>query len=426
MEFDETKDEALRYIEVTPYRLEAKYSDNRHPDSVTFSDKLEEDLKRRDFTINAIAVDLVKEVSETEYEINYIDLFKGKDDLKDKIIRTVGNPEERFEEDALRILRAIRLSCELGFMTNKETETAIVKLAQNLQKIAKERIRDEFLKIIMSDRPMEGIIMAQKLGVLKYILPELEEGIGIQQGGEHIYDVWEHTLRALAHSADKKFSLETRLAVLLHDIGKPTTRRPAEEKGQWTFYGHEVVGAKIAEKALNSLKLPTKTIEKTLKLIRWHMFFSDTEQITLSAVRRLLAKVGQENIWDLINVRICDRIGMGRPKEEPYRLRKYQSMIEEVMRDPVSVGMLNINGGKIMEITKCQPGPKIGFVLNALLEEVLDDPKRNSEEYLQKRTLELFDLPENELRKLGEEGKRKKEEEDEKDIAELRKKYFVK
>ncbi len=426
VEFKDTEDETLKYVEVTPYRLEAKYSDNRHPDTVTFSKNLEEDLKRRDFTINAIAIKLQKEIEENEYETEIVDLFEGQKDLKEKIIKTVGEPEDRFNEDALRILRAIRLSAELGFEIDQKTEEAIKKLAKNLENIAKERIRDEFAKIVMSDMPWEGLKMAEEFGVLPYIMPELAKGKGVIQGGEHIYDVWEHTLRAVQHSADKKMPLEVRLAVLLHDIGKPKTARPAPEKEKWTFYGHEVVGAKIAEKALNNLKFPKKVIEKVSKLVRWHMFFSDTEQITLSAVRRLLAKVGHENIWDLINVRISDRIGMGRPKEEPYRLRKYQSMIEEVMRDPVSVGMLKIDGNGIMETLKCQPGPKIGFILNALLQEVLDNPGKNTEEYMQKRVMELDKLPEKELKKLGEEGKERKEKEEEKDIGEIRKKYYVK
>ncbi|MBX4210871.1 HD domain-containing protein, partial [Candidatus Parcubacteria bacterium] len=204
---------------------------------------------------------------------------------------------------------------------------------------------------------------------------------------------------------DKNFPLHVRLAALFHDIGKPPTRR---KKGQeYTFYGHEVVGAKITRNILKRLKFSTDLIEQVTNLVRWHMFFSDTEKITHSAVRRLVANVGQESVWDLMNVRVADRIGTGRPRENPYRLRKYKSMIETVMRDPVTVGMLKIDGNRIMEIAKIPAGPKIGHILNALLEEVLDDPKLNSEDYLEKKVLELKDLSEKELQKLGEKGKEK-------------------
>jgi len=173
------------------------------------------------------------------------------------------------------------------------------------------------------------------------------------------------------------------------------------------------------------LKYPNKIIEKVVKLVRTHMFFSDTSQITLSAVRRIIAKIGKENIWDLMNLRVCDRIGMGRPKADPYRLRKYHAMIDEAMRDPISVGMLKIDGNKIIKISGEKPGPKIGFVLHALLEEVLENPKLNTEEYLDKRAIELIKLPEEKLRAIGEEGKKKKEEENEEELKEIRKSHRV-
>ncbi len=417
-------DETLKVIEVTPYRLEAEYSDNRRPDSVIFSDKLEDDLERRDFTINAIALNIEgKGDKENYYKGQVVDLFKGQEDLKNKILRTVGNPHERFREDGLRILRAVRIGNYVGFEIDNATEKALAEESGLLSKIAKERIRDEFVKIIMSPEPMHGIKSCQKFGILKYIISELEKTIGIDQGGAHKYDVWEHSLRALQHSADKKLSLEVRLAALLHDIGKPKSKREGENKP--TFYGHEVVGARMTEKILQDLKFPTKIIEKVTKLVRIHMFFADTEQISLSAVRRIVARVGKENIWDLMDLRACDRIGMGRPKEDPYRLRKYHAMIEEATRDPISVGMLNIDGKKIMEVTKEIPGPKIGFVLHALLEEVLDDPKRNTEEYLNERAFELIKLPEKDLRAMGEEGKKKKEEENDEEVKEIRKSHKV-
>jgi len=422
---EDVADETLKVVEVTPYRLEAEYSDNRRPDSVTFSDKLEDDLKRRDFTIGAIALRIEgKGCKEDFYKGHIVDLFNGQEDLKNKILRTVGNPHERFQEDGLRILRAVRIGNYVGFEIDKHTEKALAEESHLLSKIAKERIRDEFVKIIMSEEPMYGMKSLLKFGLLKYVIPELEKTIGVDQGGAHKYDVWEHSIRALQHAADKGFSLEVRLAALLHDIGKPKSKRAGEKKP--TFYGHEVVGARMTEKILQDLRFPAKVIERVTKFVRVHMFFADTELISLSAVRRIVARVGKDNVWDLMNLRACDRIGMGRPKEDPYRLRKYHAMIEEATRDPISVGMLNIDGKKIMEVAKEAPGPKIGFVLHALLEEVLDDPKLNNEVYLNKRAIELIKLPEKDLREMGEEGKKKKEEENDEEVKEIRKNHKVK
>ena len=360
---ENTEDESLKVVEITPYRIEGKYSDYRRPDSVVFSKNLEDDLKRRDFTINAIAYDITKG--------QIVDPYNGQKDIKDKVIRAVGDPEERFAEDALRVLRAIRLATELGFMINSETEKALENNVKNLGKIAQERIRDEFIKLIMSPDPMIGIVLANRLGILKYVSPETEAGINIKQNGDHIYDVWEHNLRALQHSADREWPLHVRLSALLHDVGKPKSRRFSPEINDNTFYGHEVVGERMAKKILTDLKYPNQLIEIVVKLVRRHMFFSDPDQISMSAVRRIIANVGEDLVWDLMKLRACDRIGMGRPKEDPYRLRKYEAMIEEAMRAPTSVKMLKINGNDLMTVLHEKPGPKIGFILNALLEEVL-------------------------------------------------------
>lgn len=423
----ETTDQTLKVVEITPYRIESEYSDKRRPDSVIFSNKLEDDLKRRDFTINSIALNIENRQGVGNlYKGHIIDPYKGQDDLHSKIIKTVGDPHDRFSEDGLRLLRAVRISSELGFMINIETEKAIKIHASLLQKIAKERVKDEFTRVIMSDNPMGGLILCRRLGLLQYIIPELEKSVSVEQNKAHIYDVWEHLLRTVQHSADKKWPLEIRLAALLHDISKPKTRRWGKEQNQWTFYGHDVVGARIAAKILSDLKFPKKIIDKVSTLIRWHMFFSDTEKITLSAVRRMVANVGKGNIWDLVNLRICDRIGTGRPKESPYRLRKYKAMIEEALMDPVSVGMIKIDGNRIMKITNTPPSPKIGHILHSLLDEVLENPKLNIKEYLEKRATELAQLPESELKNLGEKGKQTKETEEEKKVEGIRKKYWVK
>jgi tRNA nucleotidyltransferase (CCA-adding enzyme) len=415
---DETEDETLKTIEVTPYRLESTYSDNRRPDTVTFSKNITDDLTRRDFTINAIAY------SPSKGQI--IDLFKGQEDIVTQTIQTVGDATERLTEDALRIMRAVRFHVELGFILSRETEKAILEHGYLLKNISKERIRDEFTKIIMSPRPMDGLLMLKKLNILQYVVPELEQTIGVEQNRAHSYDVWEHLLRSVQVAADKNWSLDIRLTALFHDISKPETRRWGKEQNTWTFYGHEVVGSRVTRKILNNLRYPNKLIDKVVTMVRWHMFFSDTEQITLSAVRRMIVNVGRENIWDLMDVRICDRIGTGRPKEDPYRLRKYHAMIEEALRDPITVGMLKIDGKRLIEITGGTPGPKIGHTLHALLEEVLEDPTKNTVEYIERRSVELYNMEEGELKKLGEQGKQLKEEVDKQEVSKIRKGHRVK
>ncbi len=414
----ENAEEALQHIQITPFREEGGYSDSRHPDTVTFGTSIEEDLRRRDFTMNAIAYRPESDV--------FIDPFGGLKDIKDNCIRAVGDPIERLEEDALRSIRAVRFAAALGFSLEEKTSSAVKKMAKNIEKLSTERIRDEFEKIILSPEPQKGLLLAESLGVLHEIVPELEETIGVKQNGDHPYPVWEHILKALQHSAERNFPLEVRLAALFHDIGKPRTRDFSREKNDYTFYGHDVLGARIVKKILTRLKFPVKIIESVEKLVRNHMFFTDIEKITLSAVRRIVRNVGPERVWDLMKVRACDRMGMNRPIEEPYRLRKYESMIEEALRDPTSVKMLKIDGKRIMNVTRETPGPKIGFILHALLEEVLDDPTLNTEKYLEAKAKDLVKLSEAELKRRGESGKNKKGEVEEGELKKIRSKYRVK
>jgi tRNA nucleotidyltransferase (CCA-adding enzyme) len=412
-----SEDPRLAVVEVTPYRTETGYSDKRRPDAVVFGESLEDDLARRDFTVNAVALD--------ESKGQIIDPYKGQKDIEAKVLRTVGIPADRFEEDALRLMRAVRLVAELGFALDADTAAAIKEKGPNLRHISRERVRDELVRILESDQPMMALVLAQQLGILEYIVPDLVRGIGIDQNQAHSYDVFEHNLRALQHAADKGWDLDLRLAALFHDIAKPETRRRSDEKNDWTFHGHEVVGSRVAKKALEDLRFSRETIEKVSKLVRWHMFFSDPEQITLSAVRRMIRNVGEENIETLLNLRICDRIGTGRPKEQPFRFRKYKAMVDEALRDPISVGMLKTDGNRIMEQFHVQPGPKIGHILNALLEDVLEDPKKNTEVYLDKKTQELLDLPETELKRMGDSGREKKERQEEREVQEILKKHHV-
>jgi len=414
---DSTDDSSLEVVEVTPYRTEMGYSDKRRPDEVVFSHSLSDDLKRRDFTVNAIAYD--------DTSKSLVDPYDGITDIQNGVLRTVGSPVERFNEDALRLVRAVRLAAEHGFVIEEETQTAITENVFHMKHISAERIRDELSRIVDSSQPQVALEMCRRFGLIPYIIPELEELYGVEQGGAHKYDVWEHTLRTVQAAADKGFAFHVKLAALLHDIGKPRTQRRGTKKA-FTFYGHEVVGAKMTQKALKRLSYPKDIVSRVTTLVRWHMFFSDPDQITKTAVRRLLRNIGEDNIWDLINVRICDRIGTGRPKEEPYRLRKYQSLVEEVLTDPVSVKQLKIDGNQLQEVLHVKPGPKIGFILHALLEDVLENPTLNTEEYLIQRAQELSELPKEELKKRGEQGKKSLEDAESEQQQDIRSKYHVK
>ncbi|MDD5590197.1 MAG: HD domain-containing protein [Candidatus Portnoybacteria bacterium] len=410
-----SKHVSLKEIEVTTFRSEAKYSDKRHPDEVRAAGSLKEDLARRDFTINAVAL----KIQNSEFAI--IDPFEGREDIERKIIRAVGKAEERFGEDALRLMRAIRLASVLNFKIEKETFEAIKKNAGWLQVIAKERIREELVKMIMSDRPAEGIELLREAELLKYIIPELEKGVGVSQNRHHIYTVYEHCLHSLKFAAEKKFNLEVRLAALLHDIAKPQAK--AGEGPDSTFYNHDFLSAKFAARILERLRFSNNQIEKICLLIRNHMFVYEVGVVTEAAVRRLLRRVGPENMKDLINVRVADRLGSGVPKAQPYRLRHFQYMVEKVQHDPISAKMLKVDGNDLMGILKIEPGPKIGAILDVLLAEVIEDPEKNKKECLEKRVLELANEDLVELRKMAK-GKieEKKEEED----TQIKGKYWVK
>ncbi len=417
----ESKNPKLKEIEITTFRSEAKYTDKRHPDEIKFAKTLKEDLARRDFTINAIAL----EIQNYNSKIKIIDPFKGQKDLENKIIRTVGNPEERFSEDALRMMRAVRFATTLGKSWKIETNTAeaIKKNAPWLQAISKERIRDELMKIIMSERASQGIELLRKLGLLKYIIPELEEGYGVSQNKHHIYECYEHSLRALDYAAKRNFNKYVRLAALLHDIAKPRTKRGKGPDA--TFYGHEIVGAKMTAQILNRLKFSKKDIEKVVKLVRYHLFYYNVGEVSESSVRRLVRQVGPENMEELLQVRMADRIGSGVPKAEPYKLRHLRYLIEKVSQDPISVKMLKVSGNDVMKILKISPGPKVGQLLDILLGYVLVDPKKNKKEFLEKKIKELGRLQEEELQKLAQKAKKEREKIEMKRDEMTKKKYWV-
>jgi len=409
-------EETKESIEVTPFRKEGKYTDRRHPDNVIFSDDINTDLSRRDFTVNALAYRIKNN--------ELVDLYDGQKDLENKIIRTVGNADERFNEDPLRLMRAVRFATQLGFTIEADTTTAIIKNADLLKHISLERIRDELVKIINSQNPAAGIEMLRRFNLLQHIIPELLDGVGCLQGGAHKYDVYEHLLHALQHAADKNFSFHIRMSALFHDIGKPATRRKGDKK-EFTFYGHEVVGARMAKKIMQRLKFGNSDVDLVYKFVRYHMFFSDTEVITLSPVRRMIVNVGVDHIWELMQIRECDRVGMAKV-EAPYRLRKYHAMIEQALRDPISVKQLKVNGEYLMNTLKILPGPRMGNILLILLEEVIDESAKNEIEYLENRIHELEKLTDAELKEMALKAKSKKDELEEEEVIKLHKKHGVK
>ena len=428
------KTEKFGIVEITTFRAEGKYSDQRHPDEINWAETLEEDLSRRDFTINALALGIadlenLKIIESVSGEVaienfKIIDLFSGQDDLKKRTIRAVGNPKKRFSEDALRMMRAVRLAVELDFQIEKQTFKAIQENAALIKNIASERIRDELTKILMVPRAADGIDLLRKANLLEWIIPELLAGYGVSQNLHHIYDVYTHNLKALEAAAKREYNLEVRLAALLHDIGKPAVK--SGEGKEATFYNHQLVGAKMAQTILHRLRFNRKVAEKVVLLVRNHMFVYDVDRVKASGVRRVVRKVGLENIQDLINLRICDRLGSGCPKAIPYKLRHFQYMVEKVSRDAISAQMLAVNGEDVMRELKISAGPKVGAILDLLLVEVINQPEKNNREYLLSKIKELGQKSEEELlakRKLAKEKVNQIEEGEEKEI---KKKYWVK
>ncbi len=418
----DSEDPTLKIIEVTTFRLEGKYTDKRHPDEVVFAKTVEDDLSRRDFTMNAIALRIGsgEAVGDTD---ELVDPYGGAKDIKAKTIRTVGDPKARFNEDALRLMRAARFAVDLGFEIEMNTRRAMEREAGLLEVIAKERIRDEFAKMLMTRDASRGVILLEETDLLRYVLPELRDGLGVGQNKHHIYTVFEHNVRALDYAAKQGYSLEVRLASLLHDVGKPKTKRG--EGPDSTFYGHDRVGAKLAVRALERLHFSRDTIERVAHLIRFHMFYYNVGEVSPAGVRRFIARVGPETIDDLMKVREADRIGSGVPKAVPYKIRHLQFMIEKVKSDPVSPKMLKVNGEDVMRIAGISPGPKVGQILAILLEEVLDEPERNDRDALAVRVRELAELSGAELAAMRRKAEERKDEFEEGVEAEMKKKYWV-
>ncbi|MEA2006755.1 MAG: HD domain-containing protein [Patescibacteria group bacterium] len=403
-------------VEITTYRIESKYSDKRHPDNVRFAKTLQEDLSRRDFTVNAMALKVVG----GKHEI--VDWFEGQKDLADRKIRAVGNANERFDEDALRMMRAIRFACQLRFSIEKETFKAIKVNKENLSHVSNERIRDELEKIILSGKSAKGIELLVETGLMDFVMPELRQTIGVKQNRHHYHGpfntVFAHMVASLDKCPSKK--LEVRLAAFLHDIGKPKTKEGEGEMA--TFHSHEYAGAHMVRKMLERLKFPRKVIDKTVLLVKNHMFYYNVDEVGESGVRRVVRKVGLENIDDLIDVRIADRLGSGVPKAVPYKLRHFKYMVEKVSKDPISVGQLKLKGDELMSGLNMKPGPKVGAILEVLLAKVIEQPKLNNKKDLLNIAEEL---KKQDLKNLRTMAKERIEKERKKEDRKTRKKYWV-
>ncbi len=384
-------------VEITTFRSESGYGDRRHPEKVEWGKTIEEDLQRRDFTINAMAMKIrfphpPPTPSEEGDSSEIIDLFGGKEDLKNSVIRAVGNPNERFKEDALRLMRAIRFAAQLGFTIEEKTWKAIQEDAMLLPAISPERIHDELLKILGSEHPYEGIMLLKNGKLLGYILPELLEGVGVSQtrpGRHHIFDVFTHNVLALKECPAT--DAVVRFATLIHDVGKPRVASQ-DQNGFVIFYNHEIVGSRMAYAICERLRFSKKDRDKVVKLIRWHMFTVD-EHITDAAVRRFIRRIGVDNVKDMIDLRIGDRLGSGIPEEraESWRLRKFKARIEEQLQpEPFSIKDLAIDGNDLMKELQIKPGPKIGEILQTLFEEVDEDLSKNTKEYLLDRLKQLI------------------------------------
>lgn len=358
-------------FEVTPFRAESEYTDNRHPGQVSWATTLEEDLSRRDFTVNAMAHD----------GTTLFDPYEGQRDIAARLIRTVGDPAARFGEDALRLMRAVRFSSQLGFLIEPATRDAIRHHAPSITKISWERIRDELLKIMISEYPAEGILFLRSTGLLSFILPELDACFEIPQKSpkrHHIYDVGTHLVKSLEHCPSK--DPITRLATLLHDIGKVQTFRKDEETGLITFYNHEVVGKRQVEKIADRLRLSNKQKEKLVRLVEHHQF-TVSEIQTDKAIRRFIRNVGKEYLQDMLDLRTGDRIGGGATPTS-WRLDLFKKRLDEVQQEPFKVTDLKINGQDVMKELNIKPGPKIGQILDALFMKVEEKELPNEREAL--------------------------------------------
>lgn len=366
--------------EITTYRADGKYVDGRRPESISFSDTLEEDVMRRDFTINGLAYDVIKQ--------ELIDYVGGLDDIDRRIIRTIGDSIDRFSEDGLRPYRACRFAAKLHFTIDFGTFDAIGKTLDVARLVSAERVRDELLKLLDADTPSVGFEYLRESGLLDLMIPELARCYGVVQNKYHMYDIYYHSI----YSCDAAPSGNhiVRIAALLHDIGKVATRREGDD-GDYTFYNHEVIGSRIAKKILARLRFSNEEISRITNLISNHMFHY-TDEWTDGAVRRFMRKVGVENIDDLFMVRFSDREGNGMRGGLPAPIGKLRRRMERVIEEEnaITVKDLDIDGHVLMNEFSITPGPAIGKILNHLLELVLDEPEINERDILLEKAREYY------------------------------------
>src|SRR3989344_4033852 len=394
---EQPKTSLLPPYQITTYRADGVYSDHRRPEVVTWGTSLTEDLARRDFTINALAVTLQADFLQQVFsqapstavrlkrqDFTLVDPWQGVEDLQQQCIRTVGDPNKRFAEDALRLLRTVRFSVQLNFTIESATATALAGAAELLAHISQERIREELYKIVLSPYPKEGMELLRETDLLQYILPELLPMRGVIQGGHHTTDVWTHSLDALAECPSR--DPVVKLATLLHDIGKPPTFDL--NTGVPSFYNHEVVGARTAKSIAQRLKLSKRDIDRMFLLVRYHMFHY---QPTMSdaAVRRFMRKVGLANIDDILDVREGDRLGSG-ARRTSWRLEEFKQRIIAELHQPFAVTDLAIDGTDLMRELDLPPGPKIGQLLQSLFAIVLENPEQNDKTQLLTQARELL------------------------------------
>ncbi len=367
-----------RPIEITTFRTEHGYKDSRRPEKVSWGKSLDEDLQRRDFTINSMAM----KINTATCEVRIIDPYKGEKDLEKKTIRAVGDAYERFSEDALRMMRAVRIAAELGFSIEEKTLIAIKSNATSIHKISKERVRDELFKILKSPYPAEGILILRNVGLMEEILPELEKTFGVEQkspGRHHIYDVGTHLIESLKEVSDKTNDVITRFATLIHDIGKPQTYKKLDG-GTITFYNHEMVSTKIATRIADRLRFSNNDKDKLITLVRWHQF-SVNENLTDTAIRRFIRNVGIKYIKDMLDLRTGDRLGGG-ASETSWRLEEFKKRLVEVQKEPFSVRDLKISGEDVMKTLNLNPGPEVGKILKDIFEKVVEKKLNNDKKSL--------------------------------------------
>jgi len=364
-----------RSMEITTYRTEADYSDGRRPDQVRYTTRIEEDLSRRDFTMNAIALRLPKGEK--------IDPFGGETDIKTGIIRCVGNPTERFAEDGLRPLRAVRFAAQLAYALEAGTLAAIPDALEISAKVSAERARDEIEKIIASDKPSRGFLLMEQTGLLPLFLPELAACRGIDQKGYHRFDVLEHSLLACDYAAEKQYPQDIRIAALLHDIGKTPTRQMGAD-GVWTFYQHEAESEKLARGILGRLRYPNAVIDSVCHLIKEHMFHY-TDEWSDAAVRRFIVRVGEDSLTAIYQLRRADSYATAAVEPPANFLLPLARRVEKSLNENNAFSLKDLAvSGKDLIAMGIKPGKALGVILDQLLETVLDDPAQNNREALLK------------------------------------------